>query len=479
MNPFAAIGLIAVGYGFTCYWLGRIRQLQYAGVFGIVLGVLALLPLGIDSWLFPEQVQKAGAHAVFADSAAIGFIAIGLATFTVGTTKLVVRIWQYFLGLIIIGLGLFNIFGTMYAPEFMESIGDAFVMPLSLGFAFVGIGAAMVLLILFKQLGSVVSGFARIGWLMVVSLILVQAATFGAWSQANARNRITSSDAFAARGIDLDTVLDQRLEAYINALYGFRGLFKASDAVNEGEFQAYYNSIDLATHYPGLRALSFISKVPEKDLPAFVAVHRNDKSLHPAGNPAFAITNKSNLPVHYIVTYSATSSAVGGNDLGSNPDRLAAFEKAEATGAPVSSGTLEFGGTNGQPVEKGFFITIPVTSKASGANAIGFVNAVFYYNEFFAHAFSPPSLLQNITLNITDTIDNTDIFASIKGGLPKQAEYSAAYHVPVADRAWHLHMFTLEGFDIVAPDHSAGRSTILGVAYSDFYTPGAVPAPRI
>jgi PAS domain S-box-containing protein len=440
MNPLAAVGLLATGYGFICYWNGQLKQLKIAGIFGASLGLAALLPIDIDYLLFADKVRAVGTHGQLADSAALCFIAVGLSPFTVGTKKLAVRLLQYALGIAIIGLSLFNIFGQLYAHDFIYGLSGSFVMAINLAMAFLAVGLTLVLLVLYKRGGDVLGGITRTGWLVVAALLFVQVATYAAWSQTIMQNKANVAETFLRRSNDLNAGLDERIAAYVNGLYGFKGLFASSDYVNQGEFQSYYNSLNLSTAYPGLRNLSFVSKVQEKDLAAFVARNRADSSLHSNGNPGFAITAKSNSNTHYITTYAAASNTVGGVDLASNPSRMTAFQKADESRKPVSSGTVDFAATNTQSAQRGFFITLPVPNKASGGEPVGFVNAVFNYRDFFANAFKPETRLDGLEVSITDAADGSMVYRSGSEDIAKESELSRVLSLPIADHTWSIHM---------------------------------------
>ncbi|HSW65640.1 MAG TPA: ATP-binding protein [Bacillota bacterium] len=463
MNPMAAIGLLAIGFGFCSYWFGNLRLLKAAGIFGVLLGVAALLPLGIDDLIFNGRLAVAGAHTDLADSAAFCFIAMGLTPFTVGTKKLLVRLLQYVLAITIIGLSMFNIFGQLYAHQFIYSLTPNFVMAFNLAVAFFVAGATLVLLVLYKQVGNVLTDVTRIGWLIMAVLLFVQVITYASWSQVVSRNKATAAQAFAARAEDLDIALNQRFEAYTNALYGFKGLFLASDYVDQGEFQSYYNSLNLAKNYPGLRALSFITKVDTNDIPAFVAKHRTDTSLYPGGNPKLTVTNQTTQPVHYLATYNAnaTAQSATASDLSANPSRLIAFQKADTSNSPVSSGTVEFAASNGVPAQKGFFITIPVPSKVSGNANVGFVNAVFNYTDFFSKVF-PEKLLDNVDVQVTESMDGSILYSSRKGGPAKNMAYSRLNHIPIADRGWNINVAAPMAFGVSKSQEALPSGTLIG-----------------
>ncbi len=442
INPVAAVGLLAAGTGFVFYYFNKLLWLKIAGVFGVLLGVAALSPLDIDHILFASQVQ--GAHTELSDSAAWCFIALGLSPFTVGTKRVWVRLLQYALAGMILGLSLVNIFGQLYAHDALYAFSPTFVMAFNLALAFLLVGLNLILIILYRQMGSVLVRISRLGWLIVFALIGIQLLTYGAWAQAQNRNTGDSSRIFMERAKLIYETLDQRHQTYIDALYGFRGLFAASQSVEQGEFQSYYDSLNLAQTYPGLRALSFVSKVSDKDLDSFAKLQQNDRSLHKEGNPKFAITSKTSLPEHYIVTFVANSATIGGSDLGASPDRLAAFRKAEATNQPVASGTLEFAASATAPAQKGFFVTIPVSTKGNTRTA-GFVNAVFSYDQFFTRALQSGDWTR-LTLSVRDLQDGTTIYS--KKDAPDNAPRKFSDNITVADRTWHLEVSAAQDFGI-------------------------------
>lgn len=463
MNPMAALGLIAAGIGFCAYWFNRPGVLRAVGCFGVLFGLAALLPTHIDYLLFSSKVHAAGTPALVASSAALCFIALGLSPFTVTVQAWWRRPVQYLLALILLGLGVVNLFGQLYAPDALADFSATFAMPINLSIAFVIAGLGMVLLVIYRKTGQTLAGrISWLGWLLVAALLLVQAATYGAWTQAVDRNTADSAEAFARQASGVQTALEERVSAYINALHGFRGLFAASDYVDQGEFESYYDSLNLAKNYPGLRALSFISRVNEKDVSAFIARHKADRSLNPGGNPNFALTNESPVPVHYLVTYVVDAPATaGGSDLASQPSRLQAFQRAEISGQPVSSGTVQFAASGTAPASRGFFLTTPVVSKG-GTTITGFVNAVFGYDQFFAKAFTGGLLPQNASLRVVDTADSSQVFRTKMAPLTSDHALIGSPTMDVADHKWQLQFSAAGTFGISREQASMPRYILLG-----------------
>jgi PAS domain S-box-containing protein len=459
MNPTAAVGLLFGGVGFCCYWFGKLTPLKITGILGILLGVSALLPLHADHLLYSSKLAGYGVSTDIADSAALCFIAWGLSPFTLHIVRARLRrALQYAIAAVLIGLGLFNAFGQMYAHDFMYARSDTFAMTFNLAVAFAAAGAVFVMLVVYRKTGTGLAGrINRMGWLLLAVLVFAQAATYSGWVQSIDRNRTQSGRAFNARVEDVQAVLAQRLSIYLDSLYGFKGLYASSDYVDQGEFDSYYQSLELESKYPGIRALSFISKVPDKSLAAFVAQHKTDKSLYPGGNPAFA-TPKNNLPTHYILTYVANAAASLGQDLGVQPDRLQAFQRAEQSGAPVSSGTVQFAASAGRPASSGFFLTIPVSNKNSPAT-IGFVNAVFSYDGFFGNAVQQQKdLLDGLGLRITDASTGSVLYKHATNAPAGKEILHRTVRLPVVTGAWNLGFNSAATFGV-----GAGQSSLPGI----------------
>jgi PAS domain S-box-containing protein len=450
MNPLAALTLILVGIGSATYSVKKLHYLRWLGAVEIAIGIAALLTLPVDSLLYSDQVAAFGERGQMSISEALCFIAIGAVALAANHPK---WYWRRTLDCVIAamigGLGLFSIYSQLYAREWSYDMILPFVMPLNLAVAFVIIAATLAAVLLYTRVGvQRLAYVSRLGLLIIGVLVLIQAATYGAWGQATARNKMEAQTAFETHARAIESALQDRFTNYVNLLHGVQGLFIASNNVNQGEFEAYYNSANVAQNYPGLRSLSFISKVSSSQLPAFTQSIRSDKSLHPNGNPTFTITSRSGLDQHYIITYIAHSNVTGGIDLGSDPNRLAAFQQAEAQRKPIASGTIRLSNTTGTVAENGFFITVPIMYENAPDKVVGFVNAVFDYRTFFANTFD--SSQPGISIGIRDAADNKAVLDVDNSGGGSKIFHDTKT-IAVADRAW---MIYISGTDKVSPVRS-------------------------
>ncbi|HEX3568773.1 MAG TPA: ATP-binding protein [Candidatus Saccharimonadales bacterium] len=435
MNPMAAVGVIVGGWAFISYWNGRTRYLRLAGAITLALGVAALLPLHVNYVLYGDRVTAAGEHTHIGISAAICFIGMGLVALVARRNGLWVRIAEYIAGGVMAALSLINIFGQLYAYHWIYAQGN-FVMSLNLAIAFAIATTGLILLIVNRQKGDVLLNVTRIGWLVVFVLIFVQVATYGAWVQTVNRNMAESRQTFLTQSAALNASVRDRIQAYENALRGFRGLYTASTYVSQGDFLNYYNSLNLTHDYPGLRSMAFIAAVRTIDLPAFVKQHQQDTSLFQNGNPSFKIQSQTSQPMHYIATYTSDSTNTSGLglDLTSIPGRTDIYSATIASGADYTSGTVQFLPSATQAAQQGFFITIPVRFEGTDTY-VGVVNAIFAYNTFFPKVFSDTSLQTDLNVMVRDNAGAVIYRANqAQGAITTKRTFT----IPIANGGWQM-----------------------------------------
>ena len=120
-------------------------------------------------------------------------------------------------------------------------------------------------------------------------------------------------------------------------IYGLRGavgVYAASQQVRRREFRAYVESRDLLQEFPGVRGFGFIQRVPRSTLPAFVAAERADEGPGFAVRGLEALGHDDLYVIKYIEPF-ASNIAAWSLDIGSEPVRRDAAERAVATGLPT------------------------------------------------------------------------------------------------------------------------------------------------
>ncbi len=443
MNPLSAIGIIIIGFGFFAYWAKKWRWLHWGGTITILLGLTALLPVHSSYLLYGNRLAASGAPVKVAGSAALCFLAMGSVAFLAGRKGRRTEVLEYIATFIVGSIAIFNVFGQLYAHDFIYSLGN-FVMAWNLAIAFVICAATLLLLILYRQLGkNVLQQVSRTGWLVMLALLAVQTATYGIWQQAINRNHMQTTQALRIRTEDIEDITASHMQAYTNSLRGFSGLFAASDHVSPSDFSTYYQSLDLAKNYPGLQSVIFVAAVSDANLPAFIAqVHRD--GFMPDGKP-FTIIAKTSAARHFILMYTATgSSANVGLDLTSIPNRTDIYNSALSSNGIYGSGTITIGVNTPTPYQ-GFFLTTPVAT-AANPQPMGVVNAVLNYKLFFSNLFKHSNLLKDVDVSIIDSANHKTVFASHKN--TSSDSYSAARTLPVANQTWQLSVHADKTFGV-------------------------------
>jgi PAS domain S-box-containing protein len=227
-----------------------------------------------------------------------------------------------------------------------------------------------------------VLGQSYLAWLVfLVGMVLTSAAWYfvSAWEKEQARQE------FTVHVKDTLNAVQQRLDTYIDILYGARGLFAHSDAVTRDEWRRYTTVTDLAVHHPGVHSFAFVRYVPSQEKSRFEKRVRGDTSVNGTGYPGFAISppgeRNGYFPIEYVEPETRYRNLLG-VDRGALPDTREALERARDSGQPAASGRLH------SPVEnletsRFFLIVLPIYRNGANpasvmerrAALVGFVTA--------------------------------------------------------------------------------------------------------
>ncbi len=169
---------------------------------------------------------------------------------------------------------------------------------------------------------------------------------------------------------DVIQQIDTRIRLYTDVLVTMQALFGASDHVSRGEFRDFVSGLNLPQRYPGFQTLNYAPYVPAAEIDAFVARQRSDPILREAG-VMFNVRPPGRRPGHFVLTYVEPldiNLASIGVDMGAEPRRLAALERARDTGRSVSSGRLIFSEARNPHV--GIALRLPVYHKVPDLDSV-------------------------------------------------------------------------------------------------------------
>ena len=172
--------------------------------------------------------------------------------------------------------------------------------------------------------------------------------------------------------------IDNRVNSYIDAMRGARGLFYASDTVEEEEWSGYANGIELEDRYEGMRILGYAERVEPAQKSAFdeelsqiyQKEGRSSPTLRPGGE------RSEYFPMTYIQPLDEVNSRLLGYDTYTRPDHRATMDRARDTGEPASTGKVYLlseapsGSEANLALKPGFVVYLPIYRKGESTDTV-------------------------------------------------------------------------------------------------------------
>ncbi|RJG25874.1 CHASE domain-containing protein [Massilia cavernae] len=136
--------------------------------------------------------------------------------------------------------------------------------------------------------------------------------------------------------------LAARASAYTEVVRGMVALFQSHDEpLTRAQFHRYVESLDIARHFPALESVNYAVHVTEAGREEFTEAVRNDRSLDPAGYPAFTVKTPARKADYTVLTYIEPMAGMSerlGVDIAANPAVARALDVARDTGRLGASG---------------------------------------------------------------------------------------------------------------------------------------------
>jgi PAS domain S-box-containing protein len=199
---------------------------------------------------------------------------------------------------------------------------------------------------------------------------------------------------FEAYLTERSAALEEETLAIFDALRSLKALFDASEQVTREEFSTFVQGT--LSRNPAIRAMEWIPRVPGDDRQA------HEARGCAAGLAEYHITNRLGrgrigpvpqraeyFPVFFVEPYAGNERALG-FDLGSDPVRRAALDRAMATGQLALTDPIVL--VQGESSSKGLLAFLPIHAKhvsanhATPADVEGFVATVFHIADLIGRA---------------------------------------------------------------------------------------------
>lgn len=229
------------------------------------------------------------------------------------------------------------------------------------------------------------------------------------------------------------------METYGDILYATRGLFAATE-MDVDTWNSFVRAQSAPNRYAGMQAIGYAEIVPSEQLQTY------ERTLQTSQSPNVAIHPSHNTDKHVILTYhegitlpgAGTLNALG-FDLASSPERLAALEKARATGKMSATTGITLTATG----KEGFLLILPLTQKfgqrTSGSSTFGYGVASFDFSGLIEATIGSRLDKFKTSIYIEDITDGTSSIPLLnRQSVQFTPMASRAQTLQVADRTWKI-----------------------------------------
>jgi signal transduction histidine kinase/CheY-like chemotaxis protein len=263
---------------------------------------------------------------------------------------------------------------------------------------------------------------------------------------------------------DRAEVLRGQVMGSMEVLHGIGSLYAARGEVSRGEFRAFV--ADALNRQPELQALAWDPRVPGAERGAW------EERAHADGFPAFHFTEEKGggslgtagsrdeyFPVYFLETLQKNEAAFG-FDVGSEPHRREALEKARDSGLPTATSPVRLAQESGS--QRGFVVFHPLYRGTPSTVAerrdqlTGFAVAVFRIGDLVEASLRAAGD-KGIAVSIFDAAESNAIYRQ-EGERRALAKWTTP--LDVAQRRWTLVFEPVAAFR-TAPFHWQSRSALV------------------
>ncbi|HEY6753083.1 MAG TPA: SpoIIE family protein phosphatase [Rubrobacteraceae bacterium] len=335
-------------------------------------------------------------------------------------------------------------------------------------------------------------GYVRIGehlrrsvaayGVLLISLLLTALAYYYVRQNVEAQNHLRFDETTQLT----HQAIERRTKAYLDAMFGARGLFYASRSVTRQEWDKYVEGIEPDKRYDGLQALSYAERVEPDEREAFArrAQREGLPPLHPDLVPGGE--RGVYFPITYIGPLDAANQERLYYDFYADPVHREAMDQARDTGEPQATKMVNVL-TEAPPshsadlaLRSGFVVYLPIYQKDQPLGTVaerrralqGFIVGSFISDELLDGIFKG-SFDAAIDFEVYDGASTTSSpLLYDRDGTKRAGErgneplFSKESHVEVAGHEWSLYFATLPRFEKGAESKLPAFVLANGVAVS-------------
>ena len=153
--------------------------------------------------------------------------------------------------------------------------------------------------------------------------------------------------------------LQTNLDQLVTLMQAVRAGFAASADLNRDEFNLLIETLELRTRYPSVASMSYVVRVPARDLPAFIATRGEELPRY-----AFRYSKEPSAQArdfdHFVIDFAEPVLARVniGLEVSTNTDKLSAMDRAARAGTAVMSAPLQLASGTEKAPAFGFFLPV-------------------------------------------------------------------------------------------------------------------------
>jgi serine phosphatase RsbU (regulator of sigma subunit)/CHASE1-domain containing sensor protein/anti-sigma regulatory factor (Ser/Thr protein kinase) len=298
---------------------------------------------------------------------------------------------------------------------------------------------------------------------LLMALLLTVVAWYYVRQTIDVQNRARFEESTKAT----QEALERRTKAYLDAMYGARGLFYASDSVSPQEWNDYVRGIDPAGRFEGLQALGYAQRVDPERRRAFMRKAREEglPEMRPDLDPGGERTVY--FPVTYVGPLGDANESMLDHDFYAEEPHREAMDLARDSGEPQATQMVYVlseappDSTTDLALRRGFFVYLPIYREGEPLGNVA--ERRHALRGFIVGSFVSDELLQGIFKGSFDPAIDFEVYDGSnpasspllydRDGIKRTTRrgheplFSAESRIAVAGREWTMYFATLSAFE--------------------------------
>ncbi|CAN5646886.1 MAG: CHASE domain-containing protein [Actinomycetota bacterium] len=318
---------------------------------------------------------------------------------------------------------------------------------------------------------------------LVISLILTLLVYFYARQSVETQTGVRFEEAVLVT----ERSIDRRTDAYVDAIFGARAYFYASELVERDEWGDYISGLELRERYEGFQALGYVNYLEPGEVEGYL--EESGEEGAPDISPDFAPggEREAYAPIEFIGPEDLANGDLLNYDPYSEEEHRAAMDRARDSGTPRATGRVyvlteaDSGANASLALRPGFFVYLPVYQNGAPLGSVeerrdaleGFIFGSFRMDGLLGGIFED-RFRPRIDFEVYDSGDLSrdanlyDEDGVLRADDPSYSpQYSRYTSLEVGGQDWILYFSTLpnfvSGLDETLPDLARAAGIIVSL----------------